>query len=276
MSFVDQIVSGHHSVVKSLAIIWYRKRLLVYPLLKVGFNLLVLAIASALLGLGAFGIHEIFKSWISHGFIITEGIYLSLFAFIAIVISTWATVIIYTALLKRVMGMLHNKPLTFSKSFDFDKGLSVKLFWWSVIMVVVTGLILAIPFLVPRFSDFIRIILLVAWHIGVLFVLPIFIKKNMTIWKTIRTSFTLAWYNLVAVLSALVSFFFYMIVIGFIFGALGFLLTWLVCYLLAIPFGFGILLPFILVVAIPGLLVIWYLATVAVTLPAVLYHDAGN
>jgi len=274
MSFVDQIINGHRAALRTLAITWYHKALLFYVLLKLIIGSLVVGIASLLLGIGGFGIYKVLHRWITT-LVITEGLYVLIAAFIVLVLNIWIAMIFDVALLRRVMAVLNRKDLTFSKSFDFDKGMSTKLFWWSTIIIIVAALIIVVGAMFPPLvRNYVASLSLIILFIGTLFVLPIFIKRNFPIGKAIQRSFSLAWQQLIEIISASISLFFYMLLIGFIVAFVGYGVTWLICYMLSVPFGIGLIMPFVLITVVPGLLLSWYFATVITSLPATLYHSA--
>jgi len=274
MSFVDQIITGHRSVLRTLAIIWENKTLLFYVLLKLLVSAVIVATASLLLGIANVGLYKVLHRWITT-FIISEGIYILIAAFVILILNVWLAMIFNAALLRRVLAFLQRKDLGFSKSFDFDKGMSVKLFWWSIIFVVVTALISILGVLVPQLGKYYIIqLLLIGWVVGTLFVLPVLIKRNLPIGKAINRSLNLTWKHLIEIISAYIALCFYMLFIGFIVAIVGYGVAWVACYMLNVPFGIGLIMPFVLIMVGPVLLLSWYFATIGVSLPATLYHSS--
>ncbi len=273
MSFIDQIITGHRSVLRTLSLIWLKPVLNFYNILHSLVNMLLFLISSLVLGLGVFGIYHLLQGWFKTLFI-SETVYFGIFLSLLLVVSLWIKLVFETALLRRVMNLLHRKELTFSQSFDFDKGLGKKLFTWSLIIILFVG---AVIFVGGYFSLFVYyycpyIVIFLAF-LSSWFVLPILIKRNFDLVKAIKQSFELTWKHFIELISALISLIFYMLIIGFVVGTVVFGLTWLVCYILLIPFSIGLIMPFVLIGVIPIVLLGIYFGTVIMALPGVLYHS---
>lgn len=273
MSFIDQIINGHRSVLKTLAVTWNYKSLLFYSLLSSLVSSFVFAVVSLLLGFGVVGIYRTFEQW-TQALGKMLNVYTVLALGVVLIFNYWIKVIFSAALLRRVMELLHRKDMTFSESFDFGKQLNKKLFFWSVVFIVVVALILISSIYIPQVTKYYLVyFLLMVWFIGTLFMLPVLIKRNLSLGKAIKKAFVMAWAHVIEIISATIIMIFYMLLIGFIVGVLGLALTWLVCHLLNVPFEIGLTMPFILVIVVPTLLLGWYFATVIMALPATLYHS---
>jgi len=94
----------------------------------------------------------------------------------------------------------------------------------------------------------------------------------LSLGKAIQRSFLLAWKNIVEIISAIIALIFYMLLIGFIVGMVGYGITWFVCYLFNIPSAIGLTHPFILLIVVPTIFLGWFFSTVVMALPATLYH----
>jgi len=273
MSFIDQIINGHRSVLKTMAIVFNYKVLLAYLLISSLVSAFVFSVASLLLGLGSVGIYNILQQWMQSVMVSLKQ-YVLLGLFLAIFLGAWIKIIFTAALLKRVMSILHRKSMTFSESFDFGKALSKKLFLWSLLFVVAVLLVIFSGIYFLQLKDYYLVqLLLIIWFVGTFLTLPVLVKRNLPLWKAIARSFLLTWHHIVEIISAMLAILFYMLLIGFIFGILGLGLTWGICYILNIPFGVGLIMPFVLVIIIPAMILSWYFSTVIMALPATLYHS---
>jgi hypothetical protein len=273
MSFIDQIINGHRSVLKNIAVVWNYKSLLFYLLLSSLVSGLIFSVASLLLGLGVVGIYKALQEWLLT-IVMVKSVYIIVGLIAVLVANTWVKIAFSAAIMKRVMGILHRKPMSFSESFDFGKALSRKLFLWSVAFIVIILIILGLGVYFPQIRHYYLVyVLLMGWFTGTLFVLPVLIKRNLPLGKAIQRSFLLAWNNIVEIVSAIITMIFYMLLIGFIVGISGFGLTWFVCYLFNIPSAIGLTHPFILLIVVPTIFLGWYFSTVVMALPATLYHS---
>ncbi len=273
MTFVDHIVTGYRSVILSFGLVWNHRVLLVYPLLGYLIGSLIFSVGSLVLGFGIFGIYKVLNQWVMT-MRVTEGLYILGVVSCLVILLSWIKVIFEAALLKHGMFLLHDKKIRFNKSFDFEKGLGRKLFVWSILFVVVVLLIGLLPALIHHaLTLYIASILLAVWLVGIVFVIPLLIKRNEKIGKAIFQSFFLAWKHFPGIFTAAIVMAFFVLLSGFLFGTVGMSVTWLVCHLLNVPIGAGLILPFILIAIIPVILLSWYFVTVFMALPAVLFHS---
>lgn len=202
-------------------------------------------------------------------------------------------VFIFAALINRFYTLFIHKKMDFFESFHFNKGVPIKLLVWAFILAVAAfikkyfiissglnfnyeqGLQVQIVYsevLIWLLSLIISLILtLVAFY-----VIPILIKKNKSLWMTIKEALAFVWNNLLVTIFAQFVYWIFFCALFLALGLIVIFIMWIISLIAGwlnfpIPFGSAWIVPVVLIMIVPVILLVFYFGIVQGILPALLY-----
>ncbi|HBR70853.1 TPA: hypothetical protein DIC20_02465 [Candidatus Dependentiae bacterium] len=199
-------------------------------------------------------------------------------------------VFIFAALTNRFYVLFVNKKMSFFESFHFDEGILPKLVVLTFIFAIAdfikkyfvigsginlnyeqaTGLQVQIVY-AELLIWILSLILFSVWSLMIFYVVPILIKKNESLWVTIKEAFLFVCNNLLVTITAQLVYIIFWLSSLLALGTLVFFVMWIIALICSIPLSFAWFVPFVLIMFVPAVLFSLYIGMIELILPAMLY-----
>ncbi len=188
-------------------------------------------------------------------------------SFLSVLAFGWVVGVLYATMLKQLFAYLRGTPISVRAALP-DRDLLISLVGYISVHVVVMTVLTVLAVSV---SIVLALVLFALWYVGMIVSLPLLVDRQCGVVHAIIDSYKVLAHRFVvvafAVLTAIAVAYTFFLLLKF----MVYWLTWLVCTILSIPVCIHLLIPYILVL-VPLILLLWYLMTVGMVLPGVLWE----